>query len=229
MLDASAGHWRAQVAVTHPPPGLTGSTPARRTQQLMAPSSTGKDTTLSRWRRGFDSRRGYCSLCSDRRVAEWQTREPQVLVPVLGVGVRVSPRRLREGRCSAESHKLGVLGSTPRPATLSSESPGRQTGKAASLRGWCLWVRLPLRRLHRPVVQRPGRLPHTQDGAGSSPAGTTRFPRSAGVTAACLRGREAVRVRVPSGPLVRGWGLLVQQQDACPACGRSGCDSPAVH
>ena len=75
-------------------------------------------------------------LCLDRRVAEWQTRELQELVPVLGVGVRLSPRRLRVGRCSAEPHKLGALGSTPRPATLCSESPGRQTGKAASLRGW---------------------------------------------------------------------------------------------
>ena len=28
---ASAGHWRAQVAVTHPPSGNAGSTPARRT------------------------------------------------------------------------------------------------------------------------------------------------------------------------------------------------------
>src|SRR6185312_13641662 len=28
---ASAGHWRAQVAVTHPPSGIAGSTPARRT------------------------------------------------------------------------------------------------------------------------------------------------------------------------------------------------------
>jgi len=28
---ASAGHWRAPVAVTHPPSGCAGSTPARRT------------------------------------------------------------------------------------------------------------------------------------------------------------------------------------------------------
>jgi hypothetical protein len=27
---ASAGHWRAQVAVTHPPSGIAGSTPVRR-------------------------------------------------------------------------------------------------------------------------------------------------------------------------------------------------------
>lgn len=40
---------------------------------------------------------------------------------------------------------------------------------------WCLWVRIPpvLLTAIRPVVQRPGRLSYTQDGAGSSPAGTT--------------------------------------------------------
>ena len=30
---APAGHWRAQVAVTHPPSGIAGSTPARRTDR----------------------------------------------------------------------------------------------------------------------------------------------------------------------------------------------------
>jgi hypothetical protein len=29
---ASVGHWQAQVAVTHPPSGFAGSTPARRTE-----------------------------------------------------------------------------------------------------------------------------------------------------------------------------------------------------
>jgi hypothetical protein len=38
---ASAGHWRAQVAVTHPPSGCAGSTPARRTDN-MARSSSGR-------------------------------------------------------------------------------------------------------------------------------------------------------------------------------------------
>ncbi len=31
ISNASAGHWRAQVAVTHPPSGIGGSTPSRRT------------------------------------------------------------------------------------------------------------------------------------------------------------------------------------------------------
>ena len=39
------------------------------------------------------------------------------------------------------------MGSTPMPATLCScfRWPGRQTGKAARLRVWCLWVRIPSR------------------------------------------------------------------------------------
>ncbi len=49
---------------------------------VMAPSSTGKDTTLSRWRSGFDSRRGYWCFFSNR---------------------------MRVGRCSTEPHKLGRM------------------------------------------------------------------------------------------------------------------------
>ena len=39
--QASAGHWRAQVAVTHPPSGTGGSTPSRRTRSRTARSSSG--------------------------------------------------------------------------------------------------------------------------------------------------------------------------------------------
>ena len=39
--NASAGHWRAQVAVTHPPSGIGGSTPSRRTRSRTARSSSG--------------------------------------------------------------------------------------------------------------------------------------------------------------------------------------------
>ena len=39
--NASAGHWRAQVAVTHPPSGIGGSTPSRRTSSRTARSSSG--------------------------------------------------------------------------------------------------------------------------------------------------------------------------------------------
>ena len=37
--NASAGHWRAQVAVTHPPSGIGVSTPSRRTSSRPARSS----------------------------------------------------------------------------------------------------------------------------------------------------------------------------------------------
>ena len=37
---ASAEHWRAQVAVTHPPSGSAGSTPARRTEERKSARSS---------------------------------------------------------------------------------------------------------------------------------------------------------------------------------------------
>lgn len=55
---ASAGHWRAQVAVTHPLPSCGGSTPSRRTDN-MARSSSGKDARSSFSRHGFDSHTGH--------------------------------------------------------------------------------------------------------------------------------------------------------------------------
>jgi len=121
----------------------------------------------------------------------------------------------RFNSCPTHSPRSDPPGPLPGPA-LSPRRPGRQTGKAASLRGWCVWVRLPPRppTADRPVVQRPGRLSYKQDIAGSNPAGTTP-PRSAGIA---------------GGPrLDDPHGLLVQQQDACLASRRSGCDSPAVH
>ena len=39
---ASAGHWRAQVAVTHPPSGFGGSTPSRRTYFQFLSSRVGQ-------------------------------------------------------------------------------------------------------------------------------------------------------------------------------------------
>ena len=43
---ASAGHWRAQVAVTHPPSGTGGSTPSRRTRSRLV-RLTVQDISLS--------------------------------------------------------------------------------------------------------------------------------------------------------------------------------------
>ena len=104
--DASAGHWRAQVAVTHPPLGalqvqlLPG---ALRSSDGSARWSIGKDTGPSSRRGGFDSRTGY-SL--DSRYD-----------PIAG------------GRCPAEPHKLGWLGSTPRPATLRDGRVGKRQSR----------------------------------------------------------------------------------------------------
>lgn len=97
------------------PQGYAGSTPARRT---------------------FDSARssigiGYQTLDLERRVQfphgllnttmwrNWQTRDAQNVVPQ-GMGVRLSPWSLthcRRGRCPTGSHKAGVPGSIPGPAT----------------------------------------------------------------------------------------------------------------
>ena len=46
--NASAGHGRAQVAVTHPPSGIGGSTPSRRTLSRTARSSSGSGIWLLR-------------------------------------------------------------------------------------------------------------------------------------------------------------------------------------
>jgi hypothetical protein len=88
------------------------------------------------------------------------------------------------------------------------DRPGRQTGKAASSRSWCVWVRLPPRLLDFVFDDVPwsnGRAPglHPGDG-GSIPSGMTR-------------GRV--------GRLCDG--RLVQREDAWPATRRSGFDSPA--
>ena len=139
------GIGKLTVAVTHPPPGFAGSTPARRTGR--------KPIWPCRLPEGHhplkvETRVRLPSGLLDDGIAGWRNGRRASLrrsCPSLGVGVRLSPRRLRVGRCSAETHNLGLLGSTPRPAT--SSPPGRQTGKAASPRDWCLWVRLPPRRL----------------------------------------------------------------------------------
>ena len=88
---ASAGHWRAQVAVTHPPSGFGGSTPSRRTYstarsssgRMRDPHSRGmgsipiRVTDIAKWRNKVDARH------SDRRARE-------------GVRVRLSPWLLDE-------------------------------------------------------------------------------------------------------------------------------------
>ena len=83
----------------------------------MAPSSTGQDTTLSRWKRGFDSPRGYfravlhIDMTSPRR-GRCPIGSHKAGLP----GSIPGPGTLRAGWCSAEFHKLGGRGSTPGPA-----------------------------------------------------------------------------------------------------------------
>jgi hypothetical protein len=143
-FHASAGHWRAPVAVNHPPSGFGGSTPSRRT----------------RFYGPFGYRQGHLVLSQERRV-----RLPHGLF--LSFNFQV-------GGCSVGPHKadipvrvrdLGLCGrASARPSFISSEDgfdsharnridvwPSRQTGKAASSRGWCLWVRLPPRLLCSPI------------------------------------------------------------------------------
>ncbi len=61
---ASAGHWRAPVVVTHPPDGIAGSTPARRTHQFEMRRTVrpvrllAQDGGPSSRKGGFDSRTG---------------------------------------------------------------------------------------------------------------------------------------------------------------------------
>ena len=117
--DASVGHRQAQVAVTHPPSGIGGSTPSRRTRLMTARSSSGSGcwplmpATWVQIPHGsltdqvvqlVDTR------CSERRA-------------LTGLGVRLSPwslvMRCRRGWRPTGSHKAGLHGSIPGPATES--------------------------------------------------------------------------------------------------------------
>lgn len=175
---ASAGHWRAPVAVTHPPiwalavqlrpdairhfmarsaigrlpgsqPGEEGSTPSRaallarnsndRVAELVDARASGA-RAFKAWE--FDSPLGHLSVFTDLTQAGRRSVGPHEA----DFPVRFRGLGLRAGRCSAEFHMLGRCGSTPMPVTSAdSRRPGRQTGKAASMRCWCVWVRLPSR------------------------------------------------------------------------------------
>jgi hypothetical protein len=133
---------------------------------------------------GFDSRRGR-SICPDRTVrqpAERRGPNPRDCGfesrPCDSMRSMVRPW-MRASRCSSGTHNPGPLGSTPRPAM-----PRRRVGKPAKPpardAGDCGFDSHLGDSRSRPVVQRPGRLSYKQDGAGSSPAGTTRGVRMMG-------------------------------------------------
>lgn len=124
----------------------------------------------------------------------WKTLDAQNVVPQ-GMGVRLSPWSLsdcRRGRCptgfhkagrpvryrglqlrvgvgSTGSHKPGLPGATPGPATTGYAN--RKSDQFERL--VILWVRLPLRSLHDPLVQWQRHLGDNQESAGSIPAGIT--------------------------------------------------------
>ena len=140
---ASAGHWRAQVAVTHPPSGCGGSTPSRRTDN-MARSSSGQGCEtliLATWVRFpygslttiqhsqvaelVDTRR---SERRARKACEFDSRLGYLTLQVRQVSNRLSYGRCarldtetcnltRVGQCSSRPHKPGLPGATPGPAT----------------------------------------------------------------------------------------------------------------
>ena len=100
LIVAWTEHWRAQLAVNQPPPAVGVRLP------LHALRREGSRRARIDWPRRLPE--GHHPLKVEKRVrlpsglldathgrvAEWQTREPQKLVPSAGVGVRVSPRLL---------------------------------------------------------------------------------------------------------------------------------------
>ena len=87
LQDASVGHWQASVAVTHPPAGFAGSTPARRTENT-ARSFRGRIPGPHPGEAGSIPAR---VTDSHSQVVERQTRDAQNVVPFRGMGVRLSP------------------------------------------------------------------------------------------------------------------------------------------
>jgi hypothetical protein len=165
-------------------------------------------------------------------------------VPRKGVGVQLSPWSLicRLGRCLTDSHKVGVpgsipgpatstaggrgpagvyfpgeLGATPRPATASGRV--RKLAKRPGREPVILWVRLPPRLLQRsrgPAAKTPG--PHPGND-GSSPSGITE--------GLLVQRQDTGFARRESGfksPAVH-CGLMVQRNDASMACWKSGFNS----
>ena len=74
---ASAGHWRAQVAVTHPPSGIAGSTPARRTDMARSSIGSGRQPLTLEGRVRFP----HGSLTNLTKWWNWDTRDAQNVVP----------------------------------------------------------------------------------------------------------------------------------------------------
>jgi len=174
VVDASVGHGQARVAVDHVPLGPGGSTPSRLTR-FDGSFGYRKAAWFSARRGGFDSLTGYClAFESPGRVAElvdaraseafdseaWEFDSPpghstSVFSP-RRAGARLALMRPTSrfesgawdcGRAGAHPSLIGSGEVVRLPCPQLSSRPGRRTGKAAGLRGRCLWARLPHRRL----------------------------------------------------------------------------------
>ena len=87
---ASVGHRQAQVAVTHPPSGFAGSTPARRTGKQHGPFVYRFRTRAPQARRAGS----IPARVTDGQVVQLEDTRRSERRPLAGVGVRVSPRLL---------------------------------------------------------------------------------------------------------------------------------------
>ncbi len=114
---ASAGHWRAQVAVTHPLSSFGGSTPSRRTNNT-ARSSNGR-------MRDTHSRDTGSTPVRVTDIAKWRYRYTRDSQNVVSTWTCEFDSRLgylqrndcRCGRCPTGFHKAGEPGSIPGSAT----------------------------------------------------------------------------------------------------------------
>ena len=140
---ASAGHRRAPAAVTRPPSGCAGSTPARRT---VARSSIGPGRQLLTLERGVQFPYGLLFRQTNDQVVELADTQRSERCARAGVGVQLSPWSLwcrRAGArpalirldCPARYRGLQLTRSRVRKQA---KRPGREPGDR-------LWVQLPPR------------------------------------------------------------------------------------
>lgn len=144
-----------------------------------------------------------------------RVRFPSGWLPSGGTGRRASLRNSCPLRAWEFKSPLGNSKSERMNKRTNRQTPGRQIGKAASMRGWCLWVRVPLRRLScqkenmissrgplvRPLSYKEEKEVRFLPGR---PVANWQEWWSAGVKAAYLIGIEGDRVRFSGRPSAFG-------------------------
>ena len=140
----SAGHWRAQVAVNHPPSRMCRFNSCPTDLAIRPVRLSVQDGGLSSRRGGFDSRTGRSTNQYDQVVEPVDTRRSERRANTKRRGSSTLPLVTRNkmtqvSQCSAEFHKLSPPGVTPGPATWRRRGdgaawPGTQSGKAARSR-----------------------------------------------------------------------------------------------